>query len=69
VLGILFAGTAERGQPVWPRRVTVTLAVIVALVVGAIFGSVAATQSPSWVPAAVLVPQVGVLLGSLAQAG
>ena len=54
VLGTLFAGTAERGQPVWPRRVTVTLAVIVALVVGAIFGSVAATQSPSWVPAAVL---------------
>jgi uncharacterized membrane protein YoaK (UPF0700 family) len=147
VLGTLFAGTAERGQPVWPRRVSVTLAVelgilvvfsagwlvwsshrgtatrmvllvlaaaamgvqtaavrrlgqmsttyltstltglfaalatwrmpdewqrsvgvIVALVVGAIFGSLAATQSPSWVPAAVLVPQVCVLLGSLAPA-
>ena len=65
-LGTAVAGTAERGQPVWPRRVTVTLAVIVALVVGAIFGSVAATQSPSWVPAAVLVPQVCVLFSSLA---
>jgi uncharacterized membrane protein YoaK (UPF0700 family) len=147
VLGTFFAGTAERGQPVWPRRVTVTLAVelgilivfsagwlvsgshrgtatrmvllvlaaaamgvqtaavrrlgqmsstyltstltslfaalatwrlpeewqrsvgvILALVVGAIFGSLAATQSPSWVPVAVLVPQVCVLLGSLAPA-
>jgi uncharacterized membrane protein YoaK (UPF0700 family) len=146
VLGTFFAGTTERGQPVWPRRVTVTLAVelgillafnagwlisgshrgtvtrmvllvlaatamgvqtaavrrlgqmsttyltstltglfaalairrmpedwqrsigvIVALVVGAIFGSLAATQSPSWVPVAVLVPQVCVLLGSLAR--
>src|ERR1700683_5330790 len=26
-LGTAVAGTAERGQPVWPRRVTVTLAV------------------------------------------
>jgi uncharacterized membrane protein YoaK (UPF0700 family) len=148
VLGTLFAGTAERGQPVWPRRVSVTLAVelgilvvfsagwlvsgshrgtatrmvllvlaaaamgvqtaavrrlgqmsstyltstltglfaalatwrmpdqwqrsvgvIVALVVGAIFGSLAATLAPSWLPAAVLVPQVCVLLGSLAAAG
>jgi uncharacterized membrane protein YoaK (UPF0700 family) len=148
VLGTPFAGITERGQPAWPRRVTVTLAVelvilvvfsagwlisgshrgpairmvllvlaatamgvqtaavrrlgpmsttyltstltglfaalairrmpedwqrsvgvIVALVVGAIFGSLAATQSPSWVPAAVLVPQVCVLLGSLAPAG
>jgi uncharacterized membrane protein YoaK (UPF0700 family) len=147
VLGTPFAGIAERGQPAWPRRVTVTLAielgilvvfsagwlvsgsdrgpatrmvllvlaatamgvqtaavrrlgqmsttyltstltglfaalairrmpedwqrsagVIVALVVGAIFGSLAATQSPSWVPVAVLVPQVCVLLGSLAPA-
>ncbi len=147
VLGTPVAGTAERGQPVWPRRVTVTLAVelgllvvfsvgwlvsgshrgtatrmvllvlaaaamgvrtaavrrlgqmsttyltstltglfaalatwrlpdewqrsagvIVALAVGAAFGSLAATQSPSWVPAAVLVPQVWVLLGSLALA-
>jgi uncharacterized protein (DUF983 family) len=42
--------------------------VILALVVGAIFGSLAATQSPSWVPVAVLVPQVCVLLGSLAPA-
>ena len=147
VLGTAVAGTAERGQPVWPRRVTVTLAVelgilvvfsvgwlvsgshrgtatrmvllvlaaaamgvrtaavrrlgqmsttyltstltalaalatrrlpdewersvgvIVALVVGAVFGSLAATQSPSWVPAAVLVPQVCVVLGSLAVTG
>jgi uncharacterized membrane protein YoaK (UPF0700 family) len=148
VLGTLFAGTAERGQPVWPRRVSVTLAVelgilvvfsagwlvwsshrgtatrmvllvlaaaamgvqtaavrrlgqmsttyltstltglfaalatwrmpdewqrsvgvIVALVVGAIFGSLTATLAPSWLPAAVLVPQVCVLLGSLAAAG
>jgi uncharacterized membrane protein YoaK (UPF0700 family) len=148
VLGTAFAGTAERGQPVWPRRVTVTLAVelvilvgfsagwlisgshrgpatrmvllvlaavamgvqtaavrrlgqmsttyltstltglfaalatrrmpedwqrsvgvIVAMVLGAIFGSLAATQSPSWVPAAVLVPQVCVLIGSLAPTG
>jgi uncharacterized membrane protein YoaK (UPF0700 family) len=148
VLGTSFAGTTERGQPVWPRRVTVTLAVelvilvvfsagwlisgshrgaatrmvllvlaaaamgvqtaavrrlgqmsttyltstltglfaalatrrlpddwarsvgvIVALAVGAVFGSLAATQSPSWVPAAVLVPQVCVLLSSLALAG
>jgi uncharacterized membrane protein YoaK (UPF0700 family) len=148
VLGTAFAGMAERGQPVWPRRVTVTLAVelvilvafsagwlisgshrgaatrmvllvlaaaamgvqtaavrrlgqmsttyltstltglfaavatrrmpedwprsvgvIVALVAGAVFGSLAATQSPSWVPVAVLVPQVFVLLGSLAPAG
>jgi uncharacterized membrane protein YoaK (UPF0700 family) len=147
VLGTPFAGIAERGQPAWPRRVTVTLAielgilvvfsagwlisgsdrgaatrmvllvlaatamgvqtaavrrlgqmsttyltstltglfaalairrmpedwqrslgVIVALVVGAIFGSLAATQSPSWVPVAVLVPQVCVLLASLAPA-
>jgi uncharacterized membrane protein YoaK (UPF0700 family) len=147
VLGTPFAGIAERGQPAWPRRVTVTLAielgilvvfsagwlisgshrgtatrmvllvlaatamgvqtaavrrlgqmsttyltstltglfaalairrmpedwqrsvgVIVALMVGAIFGSLAATQSPSWVPVAVLVPQVCVLLGSLAPA-
>jgi uncharacterized membrane protein YoaK (UPF0700 family) len=147
-LGTAFAGTAERGQPVWPRRVTVTLAVelgilavfsvgwlvsgshrgtatrmvllvlaatamgvrtaavrrlgqmsttyltstltglaaalatwrlpddwqrslgvIAALVVGAVFGSLAATQSPSWVPAAVLVPQVCVVLGSLAPEG
>ena len=148
VLGTLFAGTAERGQPVWPRRVSVTLAVelgilvvfsagwlvwsshrgtatrmvllvlaaaamgvqtaavrrlgqmsttyltstltglfaalatwrmpdewqrsvgvIVALVVGAIFGSLAATLAPSWLPAAVLVPQVCVLIGSLAAGG
>jgi uncharacterized membrane protein YoaK (UPF0700 family) len=148
VLGTLFAGTAERGQPVWPRRVSITLAVelgilvvfsagwlvsgahrgtatrmvllvlaaaamgvqtaavrrlgqmsttyltstltglfvalatwrmpdewqrsvgvIVALVAGAIFGSLAATLAPSWLPAAVLVPQVCVLLGSLAAAG
>ena len=148
VLGTLFAGTAERGQPVWPRRVSVTLAVelgilvvfsagwlvwsshrgtatrmvllvlaaaamgvqtaavrrlgqmsttyltstltglfaalatwrmpdewqrsvgvIVALVVGAIFGSLTATLAPSWLPAAVLVPQVCVLIGSLAAAG
>jgi uncharacterized membrane protein YoaK (UPF0700 family) len=148
VLGTLFAGTAERGQPVWPRRVSVTLAVelgilvvfsagwlvsgshrgtatrmvllvlaaaamgvqtaavrrlgqmsstyltstltglfaalatwrmpdewqrsvgvILALVVGAIFGSLAATLAPSWLPAAVLVPQVCVLIGSLAAAG
>ena len=148
VLGTFFAGTAERGQPVWPRRVSVTLAVelgilvvfsagwlvwsshrgtatrmvllvlaaaamgvrtaavrrlgqmsttyltstltalaaalatrrlpdewersvgvIVALVVGAVFGSLAATQSPSWVPAAVLVPQVCVVLGSPAVTG
>jgi uncharacterized membrane protein YoaK (UPF0700 family) len=148
VLGTLFAGTAERGQPVWPRRVSVTLAVelgillvfsagwlvwsshrgtatrmvllvlaaaamgvqtaavrrlgqmsttyltstltglfaalatwrmpdewqrsvgvVVALVVGAIFGSLAATLAPSWLPVAVLVPQVCVLLGSLAAAG
>jgi uncharacterized membrane protein YoaK (UPF0700 family) len=147
VLGTTCAGTAERGQPAWPRRVTVTQAVelgilvvfsagwlisgshrgtatrmvllvlaatamgvqtaavrrlgqmsttyltstltglfaavatrrlpedwqrsvgvIVALVVGAIFGSLAATQSPSWVPVAVLVPQVCVVLGSLAPA-
>jgi uncharacterized membrane protein YoaK (UPF0700 family) len=147
-LGTAFAGTAERGQPVWPRRVTVTLTVelgilivfsagwlvsgshrgtttrmvllvlaatamgvrtaavrrlgqmsttyltstltglaaalatwrppddwqrslgvIAALVVGAVFGSLAATQSPSWVPAAVLVPQVCVVLGSLAPEG
>jgi uncharacterized membrane protein YoaK (UPF0700 family) len=147
-LGTAFAGTAERGQPVWPRRVTVTLivelgilavfsvgwlvsgshrgtatrmvllvlaatamgvrtaavrrlgqmsttyltstltglaaalatwrppddwqrslGVIAALVVGAVFGSLAATQSPSWVPAAVLVPQVCVVLGSLAPEG
>jgi uncharacterized membrane protein YoaK (UPF0700 family) len=147
-LGTAFAGTAERGQPVWPRRVTVTLAVelgilavfsvgwlvsgshrgtatrmvllvlaatamgvrtaavrrlgqmsttyltstltglaaalatwrlpddwqrslgvIAALVVGAVFGSLAATQSPSWVPAAVLVPQVCVVLGSFAPEG
>jgi len=148
VLGTLFAGTAERGQPVWPRRVSVTLVVelgilvvfsagwlvwsshrgtatrmvllvlaaaamgvqtaavrrlgqmsttyltstltglfaalatwrmpdewqrsvgvIVALVVGAIFGSLAATLAPSWLPAAVLVPQVCVLIGSLAAGG
>ena len=148
VLGTLFAGTAERGQPVWPRRVSVTLAVelgilvvfsagwlvwsshrgtatrmvllvlaaaamgvqtaavrrlgqmsttyltstltglfaalatwrmpdewqrsvgvIVALVVGAIFGSLTATLAPSWLPAAVLVPQVCVLIGSLAAGG
>ena len=148
VLGTLFAGTAERGQPVWPRRVSVTLAVelgilvvfsagwlvwsshrgtatrmvllvlaaaamgvqtaavrrlgqmsttyltstltglfaalatwrmpdewqrsvgvIVALVVGAIFGSLAATLAPSWLPVAVLVPQVCVLIGSLAAGG
>jgi uncharacterized membrane protein YoaK (UPF0700 family) len=147
VLGTPFAGIAERGQPAWPRRVTVTLAielgilvvfsagwlisgshrgpatrmvllvlaatamgvqtaavrrlgqmsttyltstltglfaavairrmpedwqrsvgVIVALVVGAIFGSLAATQSPAWVPVAVLVPQVCVLLASLGPA-
>ena len=33
VLGTLFAGTAERGQPVWPRRVTVTLAVELVILV------------------------------------
>ena len=48
----------------WQR----SLGVIAALVVGAVFGSLAATQSPSWVPAAVLVPQVCVLLSALAPA-
>ena len=62
----LFAGLAIRRMPEdWQRSV----GVIVALVVGAIFGSLAATQSPAWVPVAVLVPQVCVLLGSLAPAG
>ena len=45
------------------------MGVIVALALGATFGSLAATQSPSWVPAAVLVPQVCVLLSALALAG
>jgi uncharacterized membrane protein YoaK (UPF0700 family) len=62
----LFAALATRRLPDdWARSV----GVIVALAVGAVFGSLAATQSPSWVPAAVLVPQVCVLLSSLALAG
>ena len=61
----LFAAVAIRRMPEdWQRSV----GVIVALVVGAIFGSLAATQSPAWVPVAVLVPQVCVLLASLGPA-
>jgi uncharacterized membrane protein YoaK (UPF0700 family) len=148
VVGSVFAGTPERGQPVWPRRVTVTLAaelavllafgalwlasgshrgtasrlallimataamglqstavrrlgqmsstyltstltgvltalaagrlpsewqrsvgVLVALVIGAVLGALAATQSPGWVPAAVIVPLAAVLACSLPVAG
>jgi uncharacterized membrane protein YoaK (UPF0700 family) len=65
-LTALAAALATRRMPEeWQR----SLGVILALVVGAIFGSLAATQSPSWVPAAVLVPQVCVVLGSLAPEG
>jgi uncharacterized membrane protein YoaK (UPF0700 family) len=63
--GLAAALATWRPPDDWQR----SLGVIAALVVGAVFGSLAATQSPSWVPAAVLVPQVCVVLGSLAPEG
>jgi uncharacterized membrane protein YoaK (UPF0700 family) len=147
ILASLFAGTPERGQPVWPRQVTLTLAielavvaafdagwlisgshrgewsqltllilsssamgmqstavrrlgqmsstyltstltgvltalairrvpsdwqrsvgVILALVAGAVLGALAATKSPGWVPAAVILPLAVVVACSLTAA-
>ncbi len=43
--------------PHWPR----SIGVLAAMVTGAVFGALAAMQSPGWVPAAVLVPVAAVL--------
>jgi uncharacterized membrane protein YoaK (UPF0700 family) len=58
----LFSGLALRRMPDAWRR---SLGVLTTALIGAVLGALAATQSPGWVPAAVLVPEITVLIGSL----
>jgi uncharacterized membrane protein YoaK (UPF0700 family) len=55
-------GLALRQAPAdWQRSV----GVIAAIVIGAVLGALAATHSPSWVPAAVIIPLACVVAASL----
>jgi uncharacterized membrane protein YoaK (UPF0700 family) len=59
--GLVTALAIRRWPPEWKR----SAGVLAALVTGAISAALAVTFSPSWVPAAVLVPQAAVLAASL----
>src|SRR5438270_407011 len=45
----------------WQRSV----GVLITIIIGTVLGTLAATQSPSWVPAAVIMPEATVLACSL----
>ena len=61
--GVLGALALRQVPPEWQRSV----GALISLVVGAIVGALAAVESPSWVPAAVLVPIATVISCSLAR--
>ena len=50
----------------WPAQWQRSTGVLVAIMAGAALGAVAATQSPAWVPAAILVPLVTVIASAMA---
>ena len=63
--GILTALARRRRPAEWQR----STGVILAAVVGATLGGLAALRSPGWVPAAILIPISAVLAGSASPAG
>jgi uncharacterized membrane protein YoaK (UPF0700 family) len=62
--GVLQALAIHRWPPEWQRSTGLLLAAII----GALFGGLAATRAPSWVPAAVLAPLAIVVVTSLVAA-
>ena len=61
--GVLGALALRQLPPEWQRSV----GALISLVAGAVLGALAAVESPSWVPAAVLVPIATVISCSLAR--
>ena len=61
--GVLAALALRQLPPEWQRSV----GALISLVAGAVLGALAAVESPSWVPAAVLVPIATVISCSLAR--
>ena len=60
--GLLTALAIRRWPAEWQR----STGVLAAIVAGAVLGAVAATRSPAWVPAAILVPLVAVTASAIA---
>jgi len=58
---VLTALATRRLPSDWQRSV----GVLITIIIGAVLGTLAATQSPSWVPAAVISPEATVLACSL----